>query len=68
MSFGLFGMFNSSHKCKICKKVTKEILEQFDGPNWLCRNHLIEKFKKDFLAYSDKKVIFHAEPEKGCKT
>lgn len=67
MPSGLFGMF-SSHKCGICGKETKEILDQFKGPRWLCRAHLIDLFTKDFLAYSDKMLIFHPEFDKVCKT
>lgn len=64
MFFGLFG----GHKCKICGKETKEVLEQFKGPSWLCRAHMIELFSKDFLSYSDKMVIFHPEFEKLSRT
>lgn len=63
MIFELFG-----HKCKMCGKETKEILHQFNDSNWLCRTHLIELFSKDFLAYTDKMVIFHPEFEKVCKS
>ncbi len=68
MSFGLFGMFSPSHKCKICGKNAKDILEQFDGQNWFCRTHLIDLFARDFLAYTDRMLIFHPEFEKACKT
>ena len=34
---------------------------------WLCREHLMENFNKNFLAYPDKMVIFHPELEKVCK-
>lgn len=64
MFFGLFG----GHKCKICGKDAKDELDQFDGPNWFCRSHLMELFAIDFLAYSDKMVIFHPEFEKLSRT
>jgi len=55
------------HKCKVCGKKAKDVLNQSDNTSWFCREHIIDLFTKEFLAYKDRMLLFHPEFNKGYK-
>lgn len=63
MFFGLFG----GHKCEVCGKETREDLDNGSRVRWFCREHLIDSFGKEFLAYRGRILLFHPEFEKIFK-
>ncbi len=77
----LFNLFKKK-KCKICGTMTKEefyidnkifgnehseITSSKSVKKYLCRGHLIEEFKKSFLAFPKNMIVFHPELEMVCK-
>jgi hypothetical protein len=51
-------------KCSICKKPSKDILIYTDRKRKrFCRDHLLEEFKKEFLNFNEKMVVFYPSLE-----